>query len=145
MRPLSVRVKREIVSIGVIAPWFAVYMRFADEPWSLYLALSLSYTILVFGLLWSDGKWRKYIATGQRTARDLMQRHAIYLLVVLLWLWVCRSFRSRLPDWMFGEIYREVNYYLILSLTGIVVIWWVEQSWLAKPPRKDERMGVSPQ
>jgi len=86
MRPLSVRVKRQIVSLGVIAPWIALYLPFEDESWSLYAALCVSYTILFFGLLWSDGKWRKYIETHQRKARDLAQGHAIFLLVMILWI-----------------------------------------------------------
>ena len=145
MRSLSVRFKREIVSVGVVAPWLAIYLPFEDQPWSLYTALCVSYTILVFGLLWSDGKWRKYIEANERNARDLLQGHAIFLLVMTLWIWICRFARPRLPDWMFGELYRDLNFYLIFSGLGIVAIWWAEQSWLAKPPKRDERMGVSPQ
>jgi hypothetical protein len=96
-------------------------------------------------LLWSDGKWHKYIETRQRTARDLAQGHTIFLLILILWIWVCRFSRPWLPDWMFSEIYRTPSYYLVFSGLGIVAIWWFEQSWLAKPPKNDERIGVSPQ
>jgi len=145
MRPLSVRFKREIVSVGIFAPWLAIYLPFEDETWSLYATLCVSYTVLVFGLLWSDGRWRKYIETGQRTARDLVRGHAVFVLVMILWIWICKFSRPWLPDWMFGELYRDLNFYLIFSGLGIVAIWWAEQSWLAKPLKKDERMGVLPQ
>jgi hypothetical protein len=46
---------------------------------------------------------------------------------------------------MFDQIYGIPSYYLIFSGLGIVAIWWVEQSWLAKPPKKDERLGISSQ
>ena len=145
MRPPSVRFKRQIVSLAVVFPFIAFYLPFEDESWSLYVALCVSYTILVFGLLWSDGKWRNYIDVHQRKARDLMQGHAIFLLVMILWVWVCRSSRPWLPEWMFDGIDHELNYFLVFSGLGIVAIWWVEQSWLAKLPKKDERLGVSTQ
>jgi len=112
MRLLSVRSKRQIMSLAVVVPFIVFYLPLEDESWSLYVALCVSYTILVFGLLWSDGKWRK------------------------------RFSRSWLPDWMFDGIDHELNYFLVFSGLGIVAIWWVEHSWLAKPPKKDERLGV---
>jgi len=145
MRPLSVRFKRQIVSVGVIAPWLAVYLPFENESWSLYLAVCVSYTILVFGLLWSDGKWGRYIRAHRRTARDLAQGHAIFLLALILWIWLCQFSRPWLPGWMFEELYRTPTWYLIVSGLGIVAIWWIEQSWLARPPKKDEQIGASPQ
>jgi hypothetical protein len=145
MRPLSVRSKRRFVSFAVVIAFIALYLPFEDASWSLYAALCVSYTILVFGLLWSDGKWRKYIETGKRTARDLVQGHAVFVLVLILWIWACRLLRPWLPVWMFDQIYGIPSYYLIFSGLGIVAIWWVEQSWLAKPPKKDERLGISSQ
>ncbi|HKN20866.1 MAG TPA: hypothetical protein VJX73_05590 [Terracidiphilus sp.] len=145
MRPPSIRFKRRIVSVAVFVAFIALYLPFEDQPWSLYAALCVSYTVLVFGLLWSDGKWRKYIEAKQRKARDLIQGHAAFLLVIILWIWVCRFFRPRLPDWMFDQIYGIPSYYLIFSGLGIVAIWWVEQGWLAKPPKKNEQMGASVQ
>jgi hypothetical protein len=145
MRPLSIRTKRQVVSLAVVVALIALYLPFEDESWSLYAALCVSYTILVFGLLWSDGKWRKYIEAGQRSTRDLVQAHAVFLLVMILWIWVCRFSRPWLPAWMFDEIYGIPSYYLIFSGFGIVAIWWVEQTWLSKPPKKHERIGISPQ
>lgn len=133
------------MGFAVFIAFAALYLPFEDEPWSLYAALCVSYTILVFGLLWSDGKWRKYIEAGRHKARDLAQGHAVFLLAMILWIWLWRFSRPRLPDWMMDEIYRGLNYYLIFSDLGIVAFWWVEQSWLVKMPEKDERVGSSPQ
>ncbi len=145
MRPLSVRSKRRFVSFAVFIAFTALYLSFVDASWSLYAALCVSYTILVFGLLWSDGKWRKYIELHQHKARDLAQGHALFLLVMILWIWVCRFSGPWLPNWIFDEIYGIPSYYLIFSGVGIVAIWWVEQGWLSRPPKKDERMGISSQ
>lgn len=145
VRRLSVKSKRRFVSIAVGIIFIALYLPFEDASWSLYAALCVSYTILVFGLLWSDDKWRKYIEAHQRKTRDLAQGHAVFLLVMIFWIWVCRFCRPWLPGWMFGEIYGIPSYYLVFSGLGIVAIWWGEQSWLAKPPKKDEPMGVSSQ
>ena len=145
MRPLSRRFKRDLVGVAVVVALVVLYLPFEDRPWSIYEALCVSYTILVFGLLWSDGEWRKYIQAHRRSARNLVQGHAVFLLVLILWIWVCRFTRPWLPHWMFGELYRELNYYLIFSGLGIVAIWWIEQSWLARPPKKDEQIGASPQ
>jgi len=143
MRPLSVRFKREIVAVAVFAPFLALYLPLEDQSWSLGAALCASYTILVFGLLWSDNKWRRYIAANKRTVRELAQRHIIYLLILILWIWICRFSRPWLPGWLFDEIYGIPSYYLVLTGLGIVAIWWAEQSWLAKPPKTDERLGGS--
>lgn len=86
MRLLSVRIKRQIVSLAVVIALIALYLPFEDESWSLYAALCVSYSILVFGLLWSDGKWRNYIDAGQRSTRDLAQGHVVFLLVMILWI-----------------------------------------------------------
>lgn len=145
MRPLSVRFKREVVACFVFAAFFALYFPLQDASWSLYAALPVSYTILVFGLLWSDGKWHRYVEAHQRTARELAQRHTIYLLVLILWIWICRFSRPWLPDWMFFESIHDLTPYLVFSALGIVAIWWVEQGWWAKPPKQEERIGASPQ
>jgi hypothetical protein len=145
MGPLSVRFKRQVVSVAVLAALIVLYLPFEDESWSIYVAICTAYTILVFGLLWSDGKWRKFIETHQGKPRDLLQRHAIYTLVLILWIWICRFSRPWLPGWMFFQSYRDLTPHLFFSGIGIVAIWWAEQSWLARPPKKDEQIGVSPQ
>lgn len=103
------------MGFAVFIAFAALYLPFEDEPWSLYAALCVSYTILVFGLLWSDGKWRKYIEAGRHKARDLAQGHAVFLLAMILWIWLWRFSRPRLPDWMIDEIYRGLNYYPYLQ------------------------------
>ena len=144
MRPLSVRFKRQIVSVTIVVVLIVLYLPFEDEPWSLYAALCVSYTTVVFGLLWSDGKWRKYFEAHQRKARDLAQGHTIFLLVLIFWIWICRFSRPWLPAWMFDQIYGTPSYYLIFGGIGIVAIWWVEQSWLANPTKSGERAGALP-
>jgi hypothetical protein len=139
------RFKREFVSIGVVISILAIYLPFMDEPWSLYAALCAGYTMLVFGMLWSDGKWKKYIEVNERTAQNLIQGHAVFLLVVVLWIWICNISKPRLPEWMFEDHYRGVTPYLVLGGLGLVAIWWIEQSWLAKPAKRDEDLGASPQ
>lgn len=133
MRPLSVRFKRELVGLAVLAPILGLYLPFADQPWSLYAALCAGYTVLVFGMLWSDGKWRKCITANHRSSRRLAQGHVVFLLALILWIWICQVSKPRMPDWIVSEMGRGVTYYLIFSGLGIVAIWWAEQSWLVKP------------
>jgi hypothetical protein len=135
------------VSLAIVFGLFALWLPFEGEPWSLYAALCVSYTILVFGLLWSDGKWRKYIVANQRKARDLVQGHTIFLLLLILWIWICRVSRPRLPDWMLGEIFRDLALtpYILFGGLGVVAVWWAEQTWLARTSKKEECIGVSPQ
>lgn len=133
MRPLSIRFKRGLVSLAVLVPILGLYLPFTDQPWSLYAALCAGYTLLVFGMLWSDGKWRKCIAANQRSSRGLVQDHVMFLLVLIIWIWICRISKPWLPDWMVTEMGRGLTYYLIFSGLGIVAIWWAEQSWLVKP------------
>lgn len=69
----------------------------------------------------------------------------LFLLILILGVWICRFSKPLLSPWMFFEIYRGLTYYLVFSGLGIIAIWWVEQSWLAKSPKEDERIDVSPQ
>jgi len=73
-------IRRELVSIGVVVSILVIYLPFFDEPWSLYVALCTGYTMLVFGMLWSDGKWKRYIDFNKRTAQDLVRAMPAFLL-----------------------------------------------------------------
>jgi hypothetical protein len=139
------RFKRELVSIGVVFAFLATYLPFMDEPWSLYAALCAGYTMLVFGMLWSDGKWKRYIEINKRTALDLVQGHAMFLLVVVLWIWTCKISKPWLPGWMFEDHYRGITPHLVFGGLGLVAIWWLEQNWLARPAKRDENVQASPQ
>jgi hypothetical protein len=143
--PLSVRFKREVVAIGTVVTFFAFYLPFADEPWSIYAALCAAYTIVVFGMLWSDGSWKRKIGANKRPGRDLVQGHVVFLLVLALWIWVCRLARPWLPNWFYSLGVGEATLYLVVSALGIVAIWWAEQGWLAKAPRLPEGIGPSAQ
>jgi hypothetical protein len=140
-----VRLKRRVVALGVVVSFLSFYLPFTDEPWSLYLALYGAYTILVFGMLWSDGKWKRYIDASKRPVRDLVQGHLAFLLALTLWIWVCRLAKPWLPDWMFNLGLGDITLYLIFGTLGIVGVWWVEQSWLAKAPRSPEQIETSVQ
>jgi hypothetical protein len=115
------------------------------QPWSLDAALCLAYTILVFGLLWADGKWHKYIDDSRRPARELVQGHIVFLLILILWLWICQFSKPWLPDWLFEQRYRHITPFLCFAGLGIVAIWWIEQGWLARRHNTADRMEVSGQ
>ena len=109
-----------------------------ENPWAIYAAVCAGYTVLVLGLLWSDGKWAMYVGSGRRTSSALIQGHLVFILVLVLWIWICQFAKPRLPEWIFEYGTREVTLYHILAGLGIVAIWWAEQSWLAKASTKDE-------
>jgi hypothetical protein len=137
--------KREIVSLATLLTLLFLYFPFMDRPWSLYVAISAAYTMLVLGLLWSDGKWKRYIEEGRRTARELLQGHLCFALLIVVWIWLGRYSKPRLPEWMFNYGLGELTLYLIFSGLGIVAIWWAEQTWLAQPVRRDASINASPQ
>src|SRR5579864_3622724 len=130
--------RRRIVSFAAILAFIVLYFCFMENSWAIYASICAGYTILVLGLLWSDGKWTRYIQKSLRTSRELLQGHLVFLLMIVLWIWLCRFARPLLPGWMFDFGFGELTLYLIFSGLGIVAIWWAEQSWLAKPPKRDE-------
>ena len=69
--------KRKIVSVATVTTLVSLYVFFEDRTWSIYVSISAAYTVLVLGLLWSDGKWRRYIHEGSRSSRDLIQGRAV--------------------------------------------------------------------
>jgi hypothetical protein len=111
-----------------------------ESPWAIYTAVCAAYTVLVLGLLWSDAKWVVYVGSRRRTLRELIQGHLVFILVLVLWIWVCQFAKPRLPGWIFEYGTREVTLYHVLAGLGIVAIWWAEQNWLAKGSMKDETM-----
>ena len=133
--------RRRIVSLASVLSFLVLYFCFMEHSWAIYAAICAGYTILVLGLLWSDGKWTRYIQKSLRTARELLQGHLVFLLVVVLWIWLCRVSRPWMPEWMFNFGFGQLTLYLIFSGLGIVAIWWGEQSWLAKPPKREEVIG----
>jgi hypothetical protein len=134
---MSKRAKRRIVSIATGLVGLFLYIPFAGKSWAIYAPICGGYTVLVLGLLWSDGKWVHYIESGSRTNRELIQGHICFLLLLVLWIWLCRYSRPWLPDWMSNLGPDELTPYLIFSGLGIVAIWWGEQSWLSRVPKKD--------
>jgi hypothetical protein len=145
MPRISLRVKREGVSLATVVTLLFFYAFFGDRIWFIYAAIAAAYTVLVLGMLWSDGKWKRYIAEGRRTARELIQGHIWFLLLIVVWIWLCRYSKPWLPEWMFNFGPRELTLYLICSGLGIVAIWWAEQSWLAKPQKRKETIGSAAQ
>jgi len=111
-----------------------------DEPWSLYLALCAGYIVLVFGLIWSYGKWGRHLGGGKWTRGKLLRGHVSFLLALILWIWLARFSRPWLPDRLMNEAADHLTLYLIFAAFGILLIWWVEQSWLSKGPKKDENV-----
>ncbi|HEY3706557.1 MAG TPA: hypothetical protein VGL22_15960 [Terracidiphilus sp.] len=124
------------MSIVTILVVLLLYVPFMEQAWAIYAAICGGYTTLVIGLLWSDGKWARYIADSGRTTRELVQAHICILLLIVLWIWTCRYSKPWLPQWMFNFGAGEITLYLIFSGLGIVAIWWGEQSWLSKPAKR---------
>ena len=137
-QPLRLRFKREAVSFATVLVTLGLYIPLMDESWSLYLALCAGYTVLVFGLIWSDGKWGRCLGGGKWTLGKLLQGHASFLLALIFWVWLARFSRPWLPDWLMNEGVDHLTLYLIFAALGIVAIWWIEQSWISKGSKKDE-------
>lgn len=140
---MSKNTKRQFVSLAAVLVLVFLYLLLAEKPWAIYVAICGAYTVLVFGLLWSDGKWARYIEEGKRTARELIQGHLVFVLVLALWIWLCRFSRPWLPGWLFNYGLGEITLYFIFSGLGIVAMWWGEQSWLARTPPKEELVRSS--
>jgi hypothetical protein len=115
-----------------------VYVPLMNRSWGIYAAICAGYSVLVLGMLWSDGKWAVYVARRKRAGRELIQGHLVFVLVLVLWMWICQFAKSWLPVWIFEFGSREVTLYHVCTGLGIVAIWWAEQSWLAKPKPKNE-------
>ena len=137
-QPMRLRFKREAVSFATVLVTLGLYIPLMDESWSLYLALCAGYTILVFGLIWSDGKWGRCLGGGKWTLGKLLQGPASFLLALIFWVWLARFSRPWLPDWLMNEGVDHLTLYLIFAALGIVAIWWIEQSWISKGSKKDE-------
>jgi len=137
MRPLSRRFKREVVSITTVVASLTIYFSFMEYRWAAYLALSLGYTAILFGLAWSDNKMHLYFRDNSRSLSQVARLHSYYLLILVAWVGLAQYFRPSLPQWITYEGDRHESWFLVFVLLGIIAIWWIEHSRLTAKPKQD--------
>ncbi len=135
MRPLSKRFKREAVALATVIVFLCLYLPFMGAVWAIYLAVCGGYTALFFGLMWSDGKWSRYIKGASRSTGGLVQTHTVFLLVLILWMWLAQVARPFLPDWVVVEGGEHESWFLAFGALGLAAVWWAEQWWFTREPK----------
>ncbi len=135
MRPRSKNFKRQVVSYATVIVGLTVYFVFMEYRWAIYLALSIGYTIILFGLAWSDNKIHLFFRDHSRTLSDVIRVHLSYLLMLIAWVWLAQYFKPSLPSWITYAGDLNESWFLIFVLLGIVAIWWLEHSRLTAKPK----------
>jgi hypothetical protein len=108
-----------------------------DSRWSIYAAMCAGYTVAVFGLAWSDGKMRVFLGEHARSFGQVLQVHAVFLLLLIGWIWLAQATRPFLPSWVIAEGDHRESWLLVFALFGIVGLLLFEHWWLSKAPKKD--------
>ena len=135
MRPRSKNFKRQVVSYATVIAALTLYFSFMDYQWSIYLALSVGYTTILFGLAWSDNKLHLFFRDGSRSLSEVVRVHLSYLLMLIAWIWLALYFKPSLPSWITYAGDHNESWFLIFVLLGIVAIWWLEHSRLTAKPK----------
>jgi hypothetical protein len=135
MRPRSRNFKRQVVSLATAVATVTIYLSFIEHRWAIYVALSVGYTIILFGLAWSDNKMRLFFRDNSRSLSEVVRLHLTYLLMLMAWIWLTQYSRPSLPSWITYEGDHHESWFLIFVLLGIITIWWLEQSRLTAKPK----------
>jgi len=135
MRPRSKNFKRQVVSYGTVITALTVYFSFMEYRWAVYLALSVGYTAILFGLAWSDNKMHLFFRDNSRSLSGVVRVHLSYLLMLIAWVWLAQFCRPSLPSWITYEGDLHESWFLVFVLLGIVAIWWLEHSRLTAKPK----------
>jgi hypothetical protein len=143
VRPLSKGSKRQFVSLATALSAILIYLPFIGSRWAIYLAISTSYTVAVFGLAWSDGKIPLFLSGRVRSVGAIIQVHIAFLLLLVLWIWAAQYSKPYLPAWALAED-GYGSWFLVFALLGIIAILLFEHWWLASKPKSDVQNSQAP-
>jgi hypothetical protein len=137
---MSKSFKRRAVSLATTIATLTIYIPFMETRWSIYLAMCVGYTIMVFGLAWSDGKLPLFYGGNARPVGEIVRTHLSFLLALIGWIWFAQYTKPVLPSWVVTEGDVHESWFLVFALLGILAILFFELWWLSKAP--GERYGV---
>ena len=100
MKSFSRRVKREIVAVVLVSPSALTCFTLIGTAWAIYATVCVAYMVVVFGMIWADGKWKIYFGRETRDISRLTQIHVGFVLAALLLLWMAIRFASAMPEWL---------------------------------------------
>ena len=66
----------------------------------------------------------------------IIQVHAVFLLLLILWIWLAQYSKPFLPDWVVSQD-RYGSWFLVFALLGIIATLLFEHWWLAQKPKSD--------
>ena len=135
MRVLTKGSKRRLVTFATPFATLLVYFPLRDFRWALYLALCVGYSVVVFGLAWSDGKMHVFF--GNRSAFAILRTHLAFLLSLIFWIWLAQFSKPSLPGWVTAEGDRHESWYLLFVLLGIIGLLLFEHWWFSKAAKRD--------
>jgi hypothetical protein len=135
MKPLSKRFKREVVSVATVFGTLILYIPFMDSRWAIFVSLCAGYSIVLFGLAWSDGKWQRYFGGNGRSTGQILQAHFVFLLLIVGWIWFAQLIKPRLPSWVVIEGDMHESWFLAFAALAMIGILIAEMQWLSSKPK----------
>jgi len=136
MKARSKGFKRRVVSLATVIATLVTYVPFMDSPWAIYVAMGTGYTVVIFGLVWSDGMLR-LAGENRRPVGDVIQTHLAFLVLVCGWIWIAQFIKPSLPRWVVMEGSDHWSWFLAFAFLGIVGLLIAELAWLATKPRPE--------
>jgi hypothetical protein len=131
---MSKNFKRQAVSFATTIATLTIYIPFMHSRWSIYVAMCVGYTIMVFGLAWSGGKLPLFYGGNARPVGDIVRTHLSFLLGLIGWIWFAQYSKAALPSWVVTEGDAHESWFLVFALLGILGILFFELWWLSKAP-----------
>ncbi len=137
MKARSKGFKRNVVSLATVIATLVTYIPFMDSPWAVYVAMSMGYTVAVFGLVWSDGMLRRFPSGNARPVGDVVRAHLTFLALVIGWICFAQFVKPSLPHWVVVEGNDHISWFLVFTLLGIVGLLIAELSLFVAKPRPE--------
>jgi hypothetical protein len=120
------------VACGALVAFACFYGLLFSFDWDVYIAGSVSYTILAFGFARVDRDSEVFFRQDVRPIRESLPGHIFIVALLVALVWSGAHFRSKFPLWLLNEDRKGDSWLSFLILAVVLTVLTFEVKWLSK-------------
>jgi amino acid transporter len=97
-----------------------LFVPFKDQPWSLYVAILASYTVLVYNMAFRGNRYSIYYPEIRKAISGFMLIHVLILLLISLTVFVWSQLQPMLPEGITHQYHKGSFWDLALECSLII-------------------------